>query len=33
MTGATRSGGTAGNCADGGPGGAVGCGTIYQINR
>jgi uncharacterized repeat protein (TIGR03803 family) len=31
MIGATRSGGTARNCADGGPGGALGCGTIYQI--
>ena len=31
MIGATRSGGTARNCADGGPGGVLGCGTIYQI--
>jgi uncharacterized repeat protein (TIGR03803 family) len=31
MIGATRSGGTARHCADGGPGGALGCGTIYQI--
>lgn len=31
LIGATRSGGTARNCADGGPGGALGCGTIYQI--
>jgi len=33
LIGATRSGGTAHNCADGGPGGAIGCGTIYQITR
>lgn len=33
LIGATRSGGTARNCADGGPGGTVGCGTIYQITR
>jgi uncharacterized repeat protein (TIGR03803 family) len=33
LIGATRSGGTAGDCSDGGPGGAIGCGTIYKITR
>jgi uncharacterized repeat protein (TIGR03803 family) len=33
LFGTTRSGGTARACADGGPGGVQGCGTIYQINR
>ena len=29
--GTTRSGGTATNCSDGGPGGAAGCGTVFKI--
>jgi hypothetical protein len=31
LIGATRSGGTARGCSDGGPGGVLGCGTVYQI--
>lgn len=31
LIGTTRSGGTARTCADGGPGGVLGCGTVYQI--
>lgn len=31
LYGATRSGGTATGCSDGGPGGALGCGTVYTI--
>ena len=29
--GTTRSGGTASDCADGGPGGVRGCGTVYRL--
>jgi len=31
LIGTTRSGGTARGCSDGGPGGVLGCGTVYQI--
>jgi uncharacterized repeat protein (TIGR03803 family) len=31
LYGTTRSGGTATGCADGGPGGALGCGTVYSV--
>jgi len=31
LIGTTRSGGTSRTCADGGPGGVLGCGTVYQI--
>lgn len=31
LYGTTRSGGTATGCSDGGPGGALGCGTVYTI--
>ncbi len=31
LLGTTRSGGTSRTCADGGPGGALGCGTVYQL--
>jgi hypothetical protein len=31
LVGTTRSGGTARDCSDGGPGGVSGCGTLYQI--
>jgi uncharacterized repeat protein (TIGR03803 family) len=33
LFGTTRSGGTATSCSDGGPGGAPGCGTVYEIAR
>jgi hypothetical protein len=31
LIGTTRSGGTSRTCSDGGPGGILGCGTVYQI--
>ena len=31
LFGTTRSGGTAHTCYDGGPGGALGCGTVYKV--
>ena len=31
LFGTTRSGGTARTCGDGGPGGVLGCGTVYQL--
>jgi uncharacterized repeat protein (TIGR03803 family) len=31
LIGTTRSGGTSRTCADGGPGGVLGCGTVYEI--
>ncbi len=31
LYGTTRSGGKATNCADGGPGGATGCGVVFKI--
>jgi hypothetical protein len=31
LFGTTRSGGTAHKCYDGGPGGALGCGTVYKV--
>ena len=32
LYGTTRSGGSASNCSDGGPGGVHGCGTVYSID-
>jgi len=31
LFGTTRSGGTSSTCADGGPGGVLGCGTVYEL--
>jgi uncharacterized repeat protein (TIGR03803 family) len=31
LLGTTRSGGTSGTCSDGGPGGVLGCGTVYAL--
>jgi uncharacterized repeat protein (TIGR03803 family) len=31
LFGTTRSGGTARDCSDGGPGGVLGCGTVYEV--
>ena len=31
LYGTTRSGGTSTTCSDGGPGGASGCGTVYEL--